>query len=77
MAGEGPCFLRSQGHPSDGGREGERPIEHSDCGRRSETRSQLGKYYIINTYNNMYTLIYIPKRSLIKKSTSFQKKAPL
>jgi len=33
----------------------------------------LGKYYIINTYNNMYTLIYISKRSLTRNSVFFSK----
>lgn len=31
-----------------------------------EKTGHLGKYYIINTYSNMYILIYIPKRSLTR-----------
>lgn len=52
-------------------------IWHSGRERLSEKRSHLGKYYIINTYNNMYTLIYISKRSLTRNSVSFQNKASL
>lgn len=54
-----------------------KPIWHSGRERLSETRSHLGKYYIINTYDNMYTLIYISKGSLTRNSISFQNKASL
>lgn len=41
-----------------------------------EETSHLGKYYIINTCDHMYTLIYTPKRSLTRNPLSFPK-APL
>lgn len=41
-----------------------------------ERTSQVGKYYIINTYSNTYTLTCIPKRSLTRNPVSGQE-APL
>lgn len=57
---------------SDGGWEQERATARQ-VAEGAVKQGHLGKYYIINTYNNMYTLIYIPNRSLRRNFISLQK----